>query len=87
MKPMPKTEAWWPKDLGEPSSSGAQNDIRYAFFADARRLLVEDHGKTSTYDSGDHRISGVSQQQSGSSSLAFTSQKGTVDVGSLKKLD
>ncbi len=32
MKPMAKSEAWWPADLGDPSSSGSQNDMRYAFF-------------------------------------------------------
>jgi hypothetical protein len=30
------------------------------------------------YDSGEHRISGVSQQQSATQELTFSSQKGTV---------
>ncbi|MCB1194363.1 MAG: hypothetical protein KDK90_28280, partial [Leptospiraceae bacterium] len=29
---------WWPGDLGFPNSSGAQNNIRYAYFANIRRL-------------------------------------------------
>ena len=49
--------------------------MRYAFFPDARRLLIERDGKLSTYDSGDHQISGV--QQSGDLPT-FTSQNGAV---------
>ena len=31
---------WWPPDLGRPSSSGAQNETRYALFPDRRRLSL-----------------------------------------------
>lgn len=32
MKPMdPPASDWWPKGLSNPSSSGSQNDLRYAF--------------------------------------------------------
>jgi hypothetical protein len=37
------------------------------------------------YDSGHHRISGVSQQQGSIRSLTFTSQTGDVSVSDLKK--
>ena len=87
MKPMSSAAPWWPDDLGQPSSSGAQNDMRYAFFPDKRRLLIESHGKLTTYDSGGHRISGVSQQNSHERSLAFTSQDGPVRLDDLKVLD
>jgi hypothetical protein len=65
MKPMepmkpPSEDKWWPPDLGQPSTSGSQNDMRYAFFPEKRRLLIEQDGKLATYDSADHRISGVS---------------------------
>ena len=36
------------------------------------------------YDTGEHRISGVSQQQSGDQSLTFTSQLGLVRVADLR---
>jgi hypothetical protein len=85
MKPMSGGEEWWPKDLGEPSTSGSQNEMRYAFFPQKRRLLVEQGGKQTTYDSGDHRISGVSQQQSQGQSLAFTDQNGSVKLDDLKR--
>ena len=64
MEPMDFGPAWWPDDLGEPSSCGGQNDMRYAFFAEARRLLIQDGDKVTTYDTSDHQISGVSQAQS-----------------------
>ena len=87
MKPMSSGEAWWPSDLGKPSTSGSQNDMRYAFFPDKHRLLIETDGKLKIYDSGDHRINGVSQQDSHGKSLAFSSQNGTVDLDELKTVD
>ncbi|MDQ0448043.1 hypothetical protein [Methylobacterium aerolatum] len=84
MEPMKGAEPWWPEDLGSPASSGAQNGMKYAFFPDKQRLLVERDGSVSTYDSGDHRIGGVAQANGGS--VTFTSQNGEVDLGSLKKV-
>ncbi|WP_267423655.1 hypothetical protein [Methylobacterium sp. GC_Met_2] len=87
MEPMKGMEPWWPKDLGEPATSGAQNGMKYAFFPDKQRLLIERDGQVSTYDSGDHRIGGVSQADGSSKTLTFSSENGDVDLGSLKKLD
>ena len=76
--------AWWPSDLGAPSSSGGQNDARYAYFPDTRRLAILENGQLSLYDTLDHRIGGVQQQQGGGDgSLSFSSQFGTFSVGSL----
>jgi hypothetical protein len=86
MKPMSGGEKWWPAELGQPSSSGSQNAMRYAFFPETRRLLIEQDGHLATYDSGDHHISGVFQQQSRGHSLAFTSQDGAVNLDELKKI-
>ncbi|SAL28623.1 SHOCT domain-containing protein [Caballeronia humi] len=77
------SDDWWPADLGWPNSTGAQNDVRYAFFAQPRRLAIEIHGKSTVYDTLDHQISGFSQQQSRGGSLTFTSQHGLVAVASL----
>lgn len=74
---------WWPGDLGSPSSSGSQNNVRYAFFPQARRLVVQRDGQVTVFDTLDHRISGVSQQQGGNTSLTFTSQYGNVSTLSL----
>jgi hypothetical protein len=86
MKPMDFGPPWWPNDLGQPSSSGGQNGIRYAFFPQARRLAIDTDGKIAVYDSADHRINGVSQQQGGTSSLVFSSQQGDVKLDALKKI-
>lgn len=72
---------WWPVELGRPFSSGAQNNIRYAIFPN--RLAVELNGQVSIYDTLDHNIGGISQQQGNNSSLTFTSQWGNVNVSNL----
>lgn len=77
----PGSNQWWPMDLGTPFSSGAQNNIRYAIFPG--RLAVENNGQITVYDTLDHQIGGVSQQQGGNTSLSFSSQYGTVSVDSL----
>lgn len=74
---------WWPADLGWPASSGAQNNMRYACFPDRRRLAIDVGGQISVYDTGDHWITGFSQQQGGDQSLTFNSQYGMVRVDSL----
>src|SRR5271169_3001978 len=74
---------WWPAELGFPNGSGGQNQVRYAYFNAAHRLAVELNGHVTVYDSLDHQIGGVSQQQGSGGSLTFTSQYGTVSVSSL----
>jgi Short C-terminal domain len=74
---------WWPAELGFPNGSGAQNQVRYAYFNQARRLAVELNGHVTVYDSLDHQIGGVSQQQGIGGSLTFTSQYGIVSVSTL----
>src|ERR1700679_1639907 len=54
---------WWPGDLGVPSSAGGQNDVRYAFFPGTRRLAIQISGVTKVFDTGEHNIGGVQQQQ------------------------
>jgi hypothetical protein len=78
---------WWPGDLGVPSSAGGQNDVRYAFFPGTRRLAIQINGVTKVFDTGEHHIGGVQQQQgTGYSSVGFTSQFGTFGVSSLHEL-
>lgn len=77
---------WWPGELGTPNSTGSQNNMRYAYFAGPRRLALDLGGEVSVYDTLDHQIGGVSQQQSGGSSLTFSSQHGPIDLASLPKL-
>jgi hypothetical protein len=77
---------WWGADLRWPTSTGAQNGVRYAYFAQARRLAIELGGRVTIYDTLDHQIGGFSQQQSHGGSLTFSSQYGLVDVASLPVL-
>jgi hypothetical protein len=79
--------SWWPQELGNPSSVGSQNDLRYAVFPLKRRLVIDDHGQTTTYDTGNHQISGVSQAQSTDSTLTFVSKHGVVRVSDLARAD
>lgn len=82
--PAPGTSGnWWPADLRSPTSTGAQNNVRYAYFAPARRLAIEVNGHVTVYDTLDHQISGFSQQQSYGGSLSFSSQYGLIEVASL----
>lgn len=81
---LPPGNAWWPSELGQPSSSGGQNDGRYAYFPNARRLAISRGGQVTVYDTLDHQIGGVQQQQGGAyGSLSFSSQFGTFTVDSL----
>jgi hypothetical protein len=81
---MSSSNGWWPAELGSPSSSGGQNDSRYAYFPHAQRLAIDRGGNVTLYDTLDHQIGGVQQQQGGpSGSLSFSSQRGTFTVDSL----
>ena len=95
MKPMPwlnpgatGERPWWPAKLGTPQAAGGQNDVRYAYFRDEKRLAVERGDDVIVYDTGDHLIHGVAQAQgAGPSSLVLTSQHGTVPLEKLKVVD
>jgi hypothetical protein len=57
--------------------------MRYACFPGRRRLAIQQGGRVRVYDTGEHTISGFSQQQGGDQSLTFTSQFGLVRVADL----
>ena len=78
---------WWPNGLGRPSATGGQNEHGYACFPESRRLAIRDGERVSLYDTGEHRITGVSQQQSGTRDLVFTSQHGPVRLSDLISID
>jgi len=81
--PAGSSGSWWPAGLQHPNSTGAQNNVRYAYFATIRRLAIEANGHVTLYDTLDHQIGGFSQQQSVGGSITFTSQYGLVDVNTL----
>ncbi|MBK1641952.1 hypothetical protein CKO12_08730 [Chromatium okenii] len=74
---------WWPPELGIPSATGSQNNLKYAYFANSRRLAVDTGGNCWVYDTLDHQIGGFSQQQGGGTSITFSSQYGTVNLATL----
>jgi hypothetical protein len=79
----PDQADWWPTDLGVPSSLGAQNEVRYAYFPATQRLAIDMGGRVTVFDTQGHQIRGFSQQQPGSGSLSFSSQLGNVDMSHL----
>lgn len=81
--PMAQIEAWWPLELGSPSATGAQNDLRYAVFPAARRLAVEINGRLSVHDIGDLQISGCSQASGEEGGARFTTNLGPITLASL----
>jgi hypothetical protein len=84
MRPLMTPQRWWPEELGEPAASGGQGGTRYAFFGEKKLLLIEHGGQVQKFDTGEHRIEGVSQVSAGEA-LAFTSQRGSVALSDLKR--
>lgn len=80
-------KADWPDDLGTPAATGSQNDTRYAFFPDQRRLAVVAGGVMALYDTGDHQILGFAQQQGGNAAIHFASQKGALSLDALPRIE
>lgn len=73
----------WPTVFGNPTASGSQNNFKYAYFGPKHRLVVEEDGKRSIYDTKHHHILGISQQQGNGHSYRFTSQDGDIDLSEL----
>src|ERR1700757_297364 len=67
---------WWPANLGVPSAVGGQNDVRYAIFPSTRRLAIQINGVTKVFDTGEHHIGGVQQQQQGGGGMQQQQQGG-----------
>jgi hypothetical protein len=84
----PATEAgtttWWPAELGAPTASGAQNGLRYACFPERRRLAIDEEGRVTVYDTGDHRLTGFAQQQGAARTLLFSGPDGAVPLDRLR---
>jgi hypothetical protein len=75
--------AWWDAELGAPSSTGSQGNIRYAYFPATRRLAVSTGDRITLYDTHGHEITSFSQQHDSGATLTFASQHGPVPVSSL----
>ena len=79
----PAPGAWWPDDLGQPASTGAQNAMRYACFPDRRRLVVERDGRTTLYDTGSRRLTGFAQAQGRDQTLTVSGPDGPATLDDL----
>lgn len=77
---------WWPAELGNPAATGAQNDMRYAYFPAKRRLVLDRGGNIEVLDTGDHLIQGFGQQQGGGDGLTFSTQRGMVSLAELRRI-
>jgi hypothetical protein len=78
---------WSPLQLRTPSVSGMRGDVKFAFFAAKRRLLVERAGEMMLFDCGDHQISGMRAPTDLSQSLVFMSQREQeLPLGALRQL-
>lgn len=84
--------AWWPEELGQPSSVGGQNQTRYAYFPQACRIAFDPGNGQPVIllDTQDHQIGGFSQQQSGPGDpfvgITFSSQFGQFALSSLPRV-
>jgi hypothetical protein len=77
-------ESWWPASFGHPATSGEQNGMRYAYFPDQRRLLLQQGARIDAYDTTGHHITGAAQQQGRSSTLTFSTDRGQISTSQLK---
>lgn len=77
---------WWPSEFGNPAATGAQNNMRYAYFPTKRRLVLDRGGNIEVLDTGDHLIQGFGQQQGGGDSLTFSTQRGAVSLAELRRV-
>jgi hypothetical protein len=83
---MPAGESWWPASFGHPSAAGDQHGIRYAYFPDRDRLLVQQGARITCYDTAGRRITGFAQAQSVASHLCFTTEQGTLELTELERV-
>ena len=74
---------WWPKELGSPASDRRAERHALRLFPGGAPARDPARRPMRVYDTGDHQISGFSQQQGGDQSLTFTSQYGLVRVADL----
>ncbi|MGB7157079.1 MAG: hypothetical protein WBD40_03370, partial [Tepidisphaeraceae bacterium] len=80
----PAGESWWPASFGHPAASGEQHGIRYAYFPDRDRLLIQQGARIDSYDTAGRRITGYSQQQSTAAQICFTTEAGPLHLSTLK---
>jgi hypothetical protein len=76
----PSADSWWPPELGIPASAGSAPEVRYAYFPQKRRLVIERGQERTTYDMGDHQFRGALQSSTPGGALTFMSQHGRTNL-------
>ena len=82
--PRSGAERWWPDDLGRASADEQLTDLRYAYFRDRHRLIVDEAGQRKIFDTGEHDIMRVTRCRYGG--IVFTSQLGKFMLPCLVKV-
>jgi hypothetical protein len=72
--------------IGQAGSRRRAERSPVSVFPDTRRLIIDDQGAITVYDTGSHRIFGVAQARSSDQTLSFTSQDGLVRIADLRKV-
>ena len=80
-------ERWWPAELGTPSTSGSSEHFRYASFPVMRRLVIDRHGTSTIYNTGDFQFRGVLECRGADGAMSFLSQYGRVELSQLAPID
>jgi hypothetical protein len=70
--------AWWPTDLGYPAATGAQNNSRYAYFPNIRRLAVDSGGRPPQRARKTTRATPISPTSAGLRSIAADESRFTI---------
>jgi hypothetical protein len=77
-------ESWWPATFGHATTAGSQNGIRYAYFPDKQRLLVQQGARVDAFDTAGYQIMGAGQQQGNTSTLTFATDRGSISTRELR---
>jgi hypothetical protein len=73
-------ERWWPPGLGTPATFGSSEGLRYASFPLLRRLVIDQNGTITTYDTSNYQFRGVLQRRGADGKMSFLSQYGRVEL-------
>lgn len=83
----PNFDSWPPASLRKPTASGASGSLRFAYFAEKQRLLIETGGHLQLFDSCGHQIREVDEIGGENPSLEFISQDGRHPICELKLIN
>ena len=81
-----ESASWPPPQLRRPTSSGTHGNVKFAFFADKKRLLIETDGALQIFDSGAHQIREVDEPGGERPTVEFISQNGRHPICELRLL-